>query len=58
MALIAPILPREAKAWLPKSKEAGESLRRTTQVVRDKADWRSGDVTELVARNETLSVFR
>lgn len=57
MALIAPILPREAKAWLPKSKEAGESLRRTTQVVRDKADWRSGDVTELVARNENLISF-
>lgn len=57
MALIAPILPREAKAWLPNSKTARETLRRTTQVVRDRADWRSGDVTELVARNENLISF-
>ena len=57
MALIAPIMPREAKAWLPNSKTARETLRRTTQVVRDRADWRSGDVTELVARNENLISF-
>jgi hypothetical protein len=57
MALIAPILPREAKAWLPNAKNESETPRRTTQVVRDRADWRSGDVTELVARNENLISF-
>lgn len=57
MALIAPIMPREAKAWLPKTKNENETPRRTTQVVRDKADWRSGDLTELVARNENLISF-
>lgn len=57
MALISPILPREAKIWLGNDKNAGETPRRTTQVVRDRADWRSGDVTELVARNENLISF-
>ena len=57
MALIAPIMPREAKAWLPKTKNETETPRRTTQVVRDKADWRSGDLTELVVRNENLISF-
>jgi hypothetical protein len=57
MALIAPILPREAKTWLGNEKSATETPRRTTQVVRDKADWRSGNVMELVARNENLISF-
>ena len=57
MALIAPILPREAKTWLGNEKNAAETPRRTTQVVRDKADWRSGNVMELVARNENLISF-
>jgi hypothetical protein len=54
IALIAPILPREAKAWLGKVSDWRETPRRTTQVVRDKSDWRSGNAMELVARNEHL----
>jgi len=57
MALIAPILPREAKAWLGKVSDWRETPRRITQVVRDKSDWRSGNVMELVARNEHLIGF-
>ena len=53
MALIAPILPREARAWIGDVKDWREP-RRTTQVVRDKADWRNGNSLELVARNEKL----
>jgi hypothetical protein len=54
IALLAPILPREAKAWLGKVSDWRETPRRITQVVRDKADWRSGSVMEIVARNENL----
>ncbi|MBM3588960.1 MAG: hypothetical protein FJX33_14420 [Alphaproteobacteria bacterium] len=54
IALIAPILPREAKAWFGKVSDWRETPRRTTQVVRDKSDWRSGNAMELVARNEHL----
>jgi hypothetical protein len=54
IALLAPILPREAKAWLGKVSDWRETPRRITQVVRDKADWRSGSAMELVARNENL----
>ena len=54
IALIAPILPREAKAWLGKVNDWRDTPRRITQVVRDKADWRSGNVLEIVARNENL----
>ena len=54
IALLAPILPREAKAWLGKASDWRETPRRITQVVRDKADWRSGSVMEIVARNENL----
>ncbi len=54
IALIAPILPREAKAWLGKVSDRRETPRRITQVVRDKSDWRSGNAMEIVARNEHL----
>ena len=54
IALLAPILPREAKAWLGKASDWRETPRRITQVVRDKADWRSGSIMEIVARNENL----
>lgn len=54
IALIAPILPREAKAWLGKVSDWRDTPRRITQVVRDKADWRNGNVMEVVARNENL----
>jgi hypothetical protein len=54
IALLAPILPREAKAWVGKVSDWRETPRRITQVVRDKADWRSGSAMEIVARNENL----
>lgn len=54
LALIAPILPREAKAWMGSVTDWRETPRRITQVVRDRADWRSGSVLEMVARNEGL----
>lgn len=54
MAQIAPILPREAKIWMGGVADWRETPRRITQVVRDKADWRSGGALELVARNEGL----
>jgi hypothetical protein len=57
MALIAPILPREAKAWLSDVGELRETPRRTTQIVRDRADWRNGSVMDMVARNEDLISF-
>jgi hypothetical protein len=57
IALIAPILPREAKAWLGEVNDWRDTPRRITQVVRDKSDWRSGNQMELVARNENLIGF-
>ena len=57
MALIAPILPREAKAWIKGADTTQDTPRRTTQVVRDRADWRNGNAIELVARNENLISF-
>jgi hypothetical protein len=57
MALIAPILPREAKIWLGKKTDWRDTPRRITQVVREKSDWRSGNMMELVARNENLIGF-
>jgi hypothetical protein len=54
MALIAPILPREAKLWLGASSDWADTPLRITQVVREKADRRSGSLMELVARNEGL----
>ena len=56
-ALIAPILPREAKAWLGAVSDWRDTPRRITQVVRDKSDWISGNMMELVARNENLIGF-
>ena len=57
IALIAPIMPREAKAWLNAASGWLDTPRRITQVVRDKSDWRSGSVMEIVARNENLIGF-
>ncbi len=57
VALIAPILPREAKAWIKDAGNTQDTPRRTTQVVRDRADWRNGNAIELVARNENLISF-
>lgn len=57
IALIAPMMPREAKAWLSAVSDWRETPRRITQVVRDKSDWRSGSVMEIVARNENLIGF-
>jgi hypothetical protein len=57
IALIAPVLPREAKAWLGEVNDWRDTPRRITQVVRDKSDWRSGNLMELVARNENLIGF-
>lgn len=57
IALIAPLLPREAKAWLGAVKDWREMPRRITQVVRDKSDWRNGNAMDLVARNENLIGF-
>lgn len=57
IALIAPILPREAKAWLGEVSDWRDMPRRITQVVRDKSDWRSGSMMDLVARNEDLIGF-
>ncbi len=54
LALIAPILPREAKAWLGKSSDWRETPTRVTQTVQEKTDWRSGALMGLVARNEDL----
>jgi hypothetical protein len=54
MALIAPVLPREAKAWLGAVSDWRDTPRRITQVVREKSDWISGNAIELVARNENL----
>jgi hypothetical protein len=57
MALIAPILPREAKASLGAVSDWRDTPRRVTEVVREKSDWRSGNSIELVARNENLIGF-
>jgi hypothetical protein len=57
IALIAPILPREAKTWLGKGGEWYEVPRRIANVVREKADWRSGNSLELVTRTENLVNF-
>ncbi len=57
IALIAPVMPREAKAWLSAASDWRGTPRRITQVVRDKADWRSGGSMEIVARNENLIGF-
>lgn len=57
IALIAPILPREAKAWLGAVSDWRDTPRRITQVVRDKSDWITGNMMELVARNENLIGF-
>jgi hypothetical protein len=57
IALIAPILPREAKAWLGEVSDWRDMPRRITQVVRDKSDWRNGSTMDLVARNENLIGF-
>jgi hypothetical protein len=54
LALIAPVLPREAKAWLGKTSDWRETPTRITQTVQDKTDWRSGEVMDLVTRNENL----
>ncbi len=57
MALMAPILPREAKVWLGKGGEWHDVPRRVAPVVREKADWRSGNALDLVARTENLVSF-
>jgi hypothetical protein len=57
IALIAPLLPREAKAWMGTVSDWREMPRRITQVVRDKSDWRNGNSMDLVARNENLIGF-
>jgi len=57
MAMICPILPREAKAWLGKTGESFDVPRRIVQSVREKSDWRSGNALELVARTENLVSF-
>jgi hypothetical protein len=57
IALIAPLLPREAKAWLGAVSDWRDTPRRITQVVRDKSDWRNGSMMDLVARNENLIGF-
>ena len=57
IALIAPILPREAKAWLGKGGEWFDVPRRVTTAVREKSDWRSGNSLDLVARTENLVSF-
>ena len=54
IALIAPIMPREAREWLGKASDRHETPRRITRMVLEKSDWRSGNVMELVARNEYL----
>jgi hypothetical protein len=54
MALIAPVLPREGKAWLSASSEFLDTPPRVIQIVRKKSDWRSGNLMELVGRNENL----
>ena len=57
IALIAPILPREAKEWLGKTGESFDVPRRVVSSVRAKADWRSGNALEMVARTENLVSF-
>jgi hypothetical protein len=57
IALIAPLLPREARAWLGEVSDWRDMPRRITQVVRDKSDWRNGSMMDLVARNENLIGF-
>lgn len=57
MALIAPIVPREAKEWLGKKSETFDAQRRVAHSVREKSDWRSGNALELAARSENLVSF-
>ena len=54
LAVIAPVLPREAKAWLGKTSDWRETPTRVTQTVQEKTDWRSGIQMNMVARNENL----
>ena len=57
MALIAPVLPREVKSWLNASSKFLDTPPRITQTIREKSDWRSGNMMELVARNENLLCY-
>ncbi len=60
VALIAPVLPREAKILLGKTSDWRETPSRLYQTVHDRADWRSGAPLDLEARttktvSETVS---
>jgi hypothetical protein len=54
MALMVPVIPREASEWLGLSIDEGER-QRLRKVVLSYEDWRTGSlVFELIGRNELI----
>lgn len=53
MALLAPILPKEVSGWYGVDADATK-IRRTTRIVQQFEDWRSGRMVDMIARNEEL----
>jgi hypothetical protein len=54
MAVLAPILPKEAMGWLGLQSDMAQE-RRKVRIVQQFEDWRSGRVIDMIARNENLS---
>lgn len=54
MAVLAPILPREASGWFGVQAELAPE-RRKVRIVQQFEDWRSGRLVDMIARNENLN---
>jgi hypothetical protein len=53
MAVLAPILPKEAMGWLGFQPDMAQE-RRTVRIVQQFEEWRSGRIINMIARNENL----
>ena len=54
MAVLAPILPKEAMGWLGFQLDMAQE-RRKVRIVQQFEEWRSGRMFDMIARNENLS---
>ena len=54
MAVLAPILPKEAMGWLGLQSDMAQE-RRKVRIVQQFEEWRSGRMFDMIARNENLS---
>lgn len=54
MAVLAPILPKEAMGWLGFQPDMAQE-RRKVRIVQQFEEWRSGRMFDMIARNENLS---